>query len=498
MSHDSDQARSDSERIFSNNDQHVDKERLPEGAAPATSFSTLHEIAFVFIICMAQFLALAGLAQSIAPLHIIGNDFGISNPGELSWYPAAFSLTVGTFILPAGRLGDMFGHKKLYLVGLGWYAVWSVIAGVSVYSGDVLFSIARGFQGIGPAIVVPNALAVVGRAYPPCDKKNLIFALFGAAAPTGWVVGAVFSSIFAQLAWWPWAYFALAIACVVAAGAAQSIIPTDELEADASSIRFDYLGGITGVTGLILFNFAWNQAAVVGWSVVYNYVLLIVGIIFLVIFVWVELKIADQPLVPLEALSQESILALAVIAAGWGSFGVWVYYLWNFIEVIRGYSALAACAQNAPVAISGLLASVATGILLSKTKVSNVLLLSTLFFLIGQILIAIAPPTQIYWAQTFVSIIIMPWGMDMSFPSGTIILSNSTAKEHQGVAASLVNTVVNYSISIALGIAGTVDRNVNKGGKDVLGGYRGAWYFGIGLDIVAVIFALYFVWRMRG
>ena len=174
------------------------------------------------------------------------------------------------------------------------------------------------------------------------------------------------------------------------------------------------------------------------------------------------------------------------------------YYLWNFIEVVRGYSALAACAQNAPVAISGLLASVATGVLLSKTKVSNVLLLATIFFLIGQILIATAPADQIYWAQTFVSIVIMPWGMDMSFPSGTIILSNSTAKEHQGVAASLVNTVVNYSISIALGVAGTVDRNVNDGGRNVLGGYRGAWYFAIGLDVLAVLIASYFVWRMRG
>ena len=66
------------------------------------------------------------------------------------------------------------------------------------------------------------------------------------------------------------------------------------------------------------------------------------------------------------------------------------------------------------------------------------------------------------------------------------------------MAASLVNTVVNHSISIALGIAGTVDRNVNHGGNDVLGGYRGAWYFGIGLDVVAVLIALYFVWRMRG
>ncbi|KAG9659322.1 MFS general substrate transporter, partial [Aureobasidium melanogenum] len=483
-------------------DGDIEKELSHDQNTPPTDhaplpFSGIHEIFFIFIICLSQFLALAGLAQSIAPLHIIGDSFGISNPGELSWYPAAFSLTVGTFILPAGRLGDMYGHKKLYIIGLGWYAVWSMVAGLSVYSGDILFSVARGFQGIGPAVMVPNALAIVGRTYPPCDKKNLIFALFGAAAPTGWVVGAVFSSIFAQLAWWPWAFWALAIACVVAAIAAQFIIPTDELDHDGA-VKFDFLGCVTGVTGLILFNFAWNQAAVVGWSIVYNYVLLIVGILFLVVFVWVEMKVSAQPLVPLKALSKESILALAVIAAGWGSFGVWVYYLWNFIEVVRGYSALAACAQNAPVAVSGLLASVATGILLSKTKVSNVLLIATLCFLTGQILIATAPVGQIYWAQTFVSIVIMPWGMDMSFPSGTIILSNTTAKEHQGVAASLVNTVVNYSISIALGIAGTVDRNVNEGGENILAGYRGAWYFGIGLDVVAVLIALYFVWRMRG
>jgi hypothetical protein len=90
----------------------------------------------------------------------------------------------------------------------------------------------------------------------------------------------------------------------------------------------------------------------------------------------------------------------------------------------------------------------------------------------------------------------MPWGMDLSFPSGTIILSNSAAKEHQGVAASLVNTVVNYSISIALGVAGTVD--VNDGGQNILGGYRGAWYLAIGLDVLAVLIALYFVWSMRG
>lgn len=86
----------------------------------------------------------------------------------------------------------------------------------------------------------------------------------------------------------------------------------------------------------------------------------------------------------------------------------------------------------------------------------------------------------------------------MSFPAATLLLSNLMAKEHQGVAASLVNTVVNYSISIALGIAGTIEGHVNDGGKSELKGYRSAWYLGIGMagsgTILACIFGLH-NWR---
>lgn len=73
-------------------------------AGDRVPLSPVHEVAFIFVICMAQFLSRAGLSQSIAPLPIIGRSFGVTDEGQLSWYPAAFSLTVGTFILPAGRL----------------------------------------------------------------------------------------------------------------------------------------------------------------------------------------------------------------------------------------------------------------------------------------------------------------------------------------------------------------------------------------------------------
>ena len=96
--------------------------------------------------------------------------------------------------------------------------------------------------------------------------------------------------------------------------------------------------------------------------------------------------------------------------------------------------------------------------------------------------------------------------MNLSFPAGTILLSNAMPREHQGVAASLISTMVNYSISTGLGIAGTIDRYttanaVAKGGSEqstLLEGYRGAWYFGMGLDVLGLALSAYFIWRSRG
>lgn len=119
-------------------------------------------------------------------------------------------------------------------------------------------------------------------------------------------------------------------------------------------------------------------------------------------------------------------------------------------------------------------------------------------FTVGHILVATMPVNQTYWAQTFVCAIVIPWGMDMSFPAATVILSDAVRKEHQGIAASLVNTVVNYSISLGLGFAGTVEVHVNNGGHtphDLLLGYRGAWYLGISLAALGLCTSIVFVAR---
>ena len=185
-----------------------------------------------------------------------------------------------------------------------------------------------------------------------------------------------------------------------------------------------------------------------------------------------------MPLVPLKAFSPKVAFVLGCIALGWSSFGIWIFYFWQFLEVLRGISPRAAAAQVVPAGISGLCAAITTGFLLSRLHPGVIMGIALLAFCVGNILIATAPVSQSYWIQTFVSLIVTPWGMDMSFPAGTIILSDSMSQEHQGIAASLVNTIVNYSISIGLGIAGTVEVHVNHNNEDMLRGFRGAWYTG--------------------
>ena len=467
------------------------------------------EILFVGVICCAQLTTQVGLGQCLSILHIIGNSYGLTNPGELSWLIAAYSLTVGTFILMAGRLGDVYGYKRMLIIGFSWFSLWSMVAGLAVYSNHVLFNFARVFQGVGPAIILPNGLAILGATYAPGPRKAMVFSIFAATAPGGSVLGSVFAGLF-SLSWWPWTFwsFAIALACVAAVGSYAIPDPPTKIS-KPKSIRdtineLDLLGGLCGITALVLINFAWNQAGVVGWAKAYVYVCLIIGFLFVGGFFYIELRLAKSPLIPFESLSGDVAFVLGCVACGWGCFGIWAYYFWQFLEVSRGASPLLASAEIAPVAISGAIASVTTGFLLGRLKPAVVMTIALTAFTVGTILIATVPVDQTYWAQSFVCTIVIPWGMDMSFPAATLILSNSVSRKHQGIAASLVNTIVNYSISLSLGFAGTIESHVNNGGKtpeDILHGFRGALYMGIGLSGFGILLSLTFLgkvyWKAR-
>ncbi|KAL7626799.1 multidrug-resistance type transporter aminotriazole resistance [Parahypoxylon ruwenzoriense] len=454
--------------------------------------TAIHEAAFFTVVSTANFTP--------------RSDLGVTSPGQLAWLIAGFGLT-GTLILLAGRLGDLYGHKLIFLIGNAWFAGFSLVAGLSIYTPRpyAVFLFARLMQGMGPALLVPNAVALLGVTYVPGQRKAMLFAIFGAMAPASAIISPAFTSLIA-LAWWPYAFFALASLLILITVAGILVIPGG-LSAEKGGVplrdikslcaELDALGAATGVGGLVLVSVAWNQASIDGWRKPYVSAILIVGTLLCVGFVFVE-KHAKKPLIPLEAINSGVAFILAAVFCGWGCFGIYIYYIWEFYEVLRGASPLLATAMHSPILVSGIAAAITTGMIIHRVGPAVVMALALLAFTIGTTLIATAPIDQTYWTQTFLCNLIITWGMDLSFPAATLMLSDLVSSEHQGIAASLVTTVVNYSGALALGIAGTVEFQVNEGGKTadhILKGYRGAWYVAIGLGVLGLILCLIFTWK---
>jgi MFS family permease len=155
-----------------------------------------------------------------------------------------------------------------------------------------------------------------------------------------------------------------------------------------------------------------------------------------------------------------------------------------------------AVAQKVPVAPIGLACAMAVAFVLRRIRVAWVMFAAMTAFLVGTLLLATAPVEQTYWINTFLSVIIMPLAMNWSYPAGSVIMSNAVPRESQGVAASLISTMVNYSISLGLGMAGSIERYV--GDRDgPLVAWRSALWFGVALDVLGLIISALFIWKTR-
>ncbi len=417
----------------------------------------IREIFLVIILISSQLVTLIGAVQGVPIAAYLRERYRIepAKGGLVGWANASYMLGSAVMVLIAGKLGDLNGHKRMVVFGWIWLTIWSLITGFSYYDrgNQAFYYTARALQGIGSGFIVPNSLAIMGRTYfEPGLKKTIIFSIFGMMTSTGFVIGTTFSSLFAQLTKWAWNYWALACVCVLYTVGAILFIPPDNIVHKPNSKplykRFDYLGAITGVSGLVLFDVAFTQASALGWSPPHTYITLIIGVILILIAMFVDWRV-DDPLVPLQHLRADVVVILICVYFGFLSFVIWANWFWQFYELVHNDSPLRIAAKLVPLAIGSIPAAIFTVTCLQlNIKAPTMMVISMVCFLVPNILMATVTPNTTYWAQPFVSSIIAPFAVDITVPTATLLFSDSVRKESQGIAASLIITVISYAISI--------------------------------------------------
>ncbi|KAK6841521.1 hypothetical protein PG989_009930 [Apiospora arundinis] len=457
-------------------------EMKPKSDSPV-AMSAKRQNVVLILITLTQLVQMIPLGLGINSGLALGEALGASSVSS-TWIVASYPLTSGTFVLIGGRMGAIYGHKNVLAVGSLWWTVWALCGG---YSNNLIaMCIMRGLCGIGGGLMVPNIVALIGINFPPGKKRNLGIALFGAMAPVGAVGGSLIGAVIIQLSDWRWAFLWMGLFGAVIYSAAIYAVDADEPIDPNGSL--DLAGAYLGVAGLLLFNFVWNQAPAVGWQNPYEIALLILSVFHLVVFTYWEMKVAKEPILPFTIWKAPSfgLLMLAVFFA-FMSLGIFFWYMNIFMQTIRGDSLIQVGVQYLPLTIMGFLCAFLAGWLVPRLPAQVIIGLGCLAMVIINVLLATIRGDLTYWAMAFPAMFVSAFTIDLITASAQIIASNAVPKRHQGVAGSLVGTLLSYGMSTGLGFAGTVEVNTFRYGADLLRGYHSAAYLAVGLSSAALI-----------
>ncbi|DAA72977.1 TPA_exp: Uncharacterized protein A8136_4902 [Trichophyton benhamiae CBS 112371] len=471
-------------------DPDTDIERLGRLRPPVFK-NWASEAAFCFSIVMSQVLTEYFISGFNVIIPRLVDEFDIPDASAV-WPASAFPLVVSSTLLISGRLADMVGGYYMYVGGMGWLCIWSVIASFS--NNRIMLILCRALQGLGPAAYLPSGMMLLSIVYRPGPRKNLVFSLYGTCAVFGFFIGIFCSGLAAQYLAWQWYFRIGAILAAITTVSSFFFIPSDAAEKRKQGVKMDYLGSTLIVVGLTLFVFAITDSAHAsqGWKTPYVYVSFILGCLFLAGAFYVEGWVAEWPLLPFDLFDAPYMKAMVLaLLFFYGCLGVFLLYGTLYMVHIMGATSLQVVAWCTPMVVGGFAFPMMVGICLHLVSGTVLLIISGIGWIMAGLLFAIMPDGASYWAYAFPAMIGATLGIDVTFNITNIFITTSQPKHRQGLAGALINSVLFLSIAVLLGFADVAQvATLDQGRKH---SYRVVFWFNTACASVALLIIVLFV-----
>jgi EmrB/QacA subfamily drug resistance transporter len=408
--------------------------------------------AVLAIVAVAQFMVILDASIVNVALPTIRRDVGFSEQ-SLSWILNAYTLIFGGFLLLGGRAADRLGRRRLFMAGIGLFAAASLVCGVSQSEGELL--VARGFQGLGGAMVSPAALSIILTTFAEGPERNRALAVWGAIAGAGGAVGLLLGGALVQLLSWRWVFFVNVPIGAVVLALAPRIVPESRAESVAKG-GYDIGGAVTITLGTMSLVFTLIKADSWGWTSGRTIAGFVVAAALSAAFLFIERR-HDDPLVPLRIFSNRSLSAadatlLVVVAALFGMF----FFLTLYLQQVLGFSALKTGVAYLPLSLTLIASSGVASRFVDRFGPKPILVAGLLISTGGFVVLNTVTGHGDYASHVVPAMIILGVGMGMSFVPVTIAGTSGVAPQDSGLASGLLNTTQQVGGSLGLAILSSI------------------------------------------
>ncbi|MFJ4014514.1 MFS transporter [Streptomyces sp. NPDC090026] len=466
----------------------VEVDAAPTGGGKAdTGKWGVREWGLLVSVCAAFFLdALDNIMVGIA-VPPIQADLGMSTE-SVQWVVSSYVLGFGGFLLLGGRMADLLGRRRMFLMGVAVFAVGSLVGGLT--SEGLVVIIARFVMGIGAAFTAPAGLSIIITNFREGPQRNRAVGIYTACGAVGYSTGVIVGGALTEISW-RWTFLLPVVVAVVAFAGAVALVPRDARR-DAGGGTFDVTGAVSITAAMLLFVFSIVEAPNAGRTSARTLGTLGAAIVLLVLFVAVERR-AAQPLLRLGLLRNRALVGASLVAAAiLGTYMSFQFIGGLYLQSLRGWSPMEMALAFLPIGLLIMTIAPRAGKLIARFGLHWMIFAGFVAYTASYLLFLRIDETSSYLWVILPSIVLIGIAFPFSFPAANVQATNGVDESEQGLAAGVLQTGYQVGAAIVLAVVTATMAADGHGGESsaTLSGYHSGLYVVTAISALTMVLTL--------
>jgi EmrB/QacA subfamily drug resistance transporter len=453
------------------------------------------------VCCTAQFMVILDVSIVNVALPTIRASLGFSAT-ELQWIVNAYTIAFAGFLMLGGRAADLLGQRRTFVSGFLLFSLASLAGGLAQSRGMLIG--ARGLQGLGGAVMAPASLSIINSTFAPGPERHRAIGLWGAMNGAGGAAGVLFGGIITQYLGWRWILLINLPIGLIAASLARTAVPAHRASKQGS---FDLAGALAITGGLLALVYGIVSAGTSGWGSPEALGPILAGLALLGMFVLIEARFAQAPLVPLRVFSGKLLRSanLVVFAFSAALFPMW-YFLSLYLQLVLKLEPIGAGLAFLPMALTIMACATRAPRLVARFGAGPLLGTGLTLMAVGLALFGRIAVDGGYVQDLVLPGMLVSVGLGLSIVPSTIAATASVAPQEAGLASGLINTsrqmggALGLAVLTSLGAQYTAHLIASDYQVPLLAldnGFRLAFLIAAGFTAIAAATAFRFIPRVR-